>query len=118
MSEQRGNVAVAMKPMEQDNPHASPKRRIRPLFKGLTAKEKVLYLFSVIVCVGLAIGVIAQYAEVTELSVSIQNAENEIRQVKEVNLQLETEKKRLGSVERIRQFAKENGLTFIPSIVP
>ncbi|WP_044642468.1 cell division protein FtsL [Risungbinella massiliensis] len=118
MREQRGNVAVAMKPMEQDNSQVSPKRRIRPLLKGLTAREKLLYLSSVVVCVGLAIGVISQYAKVTELSVSIQNTENEIQQIKEVNLQLETEKKRLGSVERIRQFAKENGLTFIPNIAP
>lgn len=118
MREQRGNVAVARKRVEETHLQESPKKRIRPLIKGLSTGEKVLYLSSILVCAALAIAVVSQYAEVTELSVSIQKTENEIKRVKEVNLQLETEKKRLGSVDRIHRFAIENGLTLIPKITP
>lgn len=117
MREQRGNVAFAT-PIERDELKQSPKKRVKPLLIGLPVGEKILYLCSIVVCAGLAIAVVSQHAKVTELSVSIQRTQNEIKKVEEVNLQLETEKKHLGSVERIRQFAKEQGLTFIPNILP
>ncbi|SFJ04841.1 cell division protein FtsL [Thermoflavimicrobium dichotomicum] len=124
MRENRGNVAVAL-PYRQGSTATKPKQNRRPHFQviGLTTGEKVLYLLSVVVCVALALAVLSQYAEVTELNASINQTETEIRKAKEVNLQLDTEKKKLENTERIRDFAEKNGLYLdtvksIPSIQP
>ncbi|RAL26009.1 hypothetical protein [Thermoflavimicrobium daqui] len=111
MRENRGNVAVAL-PFGQSTAATKPKQKRRPRLKviGLTTGEKVLYLLSVLVGVLLALVVISKYAEVTELNASINQTDTEIRKVKEVNLQLDTEKKKLNNTERIRDFAEKNGL--------
>lgn len=95
----------------------------RILSKGLPMAEKLLYLVSVILCVFLASIILTRYAKVIELNVMIRETETRIEKTKEVNLQLESEKEKLGSVERIRKFAEENGLQqkstkMIPSIRP
>jgi cell division protein FtsL len=117
MRQERGNVAVAFQ-IPQTTPEVRPQKKPAPRPKGLPKGEKILYLFSVVVCVCLAAVVVSKYAEITELNVSIQQLDKQIQQAKEVNLQLETEKKKLGSVERIRKFAEENDLVLIPSITP
>ncbi len=110
MRENRGNVAVAIK-YKQPSTQKKPKpKKSQIKIVGLTTSEKVLYLFSVVVCAALSIGVLSMYAEVTELNSSINEIETEIRKTKEVNLQLDTEKKQLESTERVRDFAEKNGL--------
>lgn len=120
MRENRSNVAVA-RPLTDST--AAVKKKKKPLLKGLPIGEKLLYLFSILVCVTLALTVISGYAKITELNVAIQKTENEIKQAQKVNLKLETEKKKLGSVERIREFAESKGLELnapkvLPSIQP
>lgn len=85
--------------------------------------EKLLYLVSVILCVFLASIILTRYAKVMELNAMIRETETKLEKTREVNLQLESEKEKLKSVERIRQFAEENGLQqkstkMIPSIRP
>ncbi len=85
--------------------------------------EKLLYLVSVILCVFLASIIVTRYAKVIELNAMIRETEAKVEKTKEVNLQLESEKEKLESVERIRKFAEENGLQpnstkVIPSIRP
>ena len=85
--------------------------------------EKLLYLVSVILCVFLASIIVTRYAKVIELNAMIRETEAKVEKTKEVNLQLESEKEKLESVERIRKFAEENGLQHkftkvIPSIRP
>lgn len=110
MRQERGNVAVA-RPLTPTTTTAKPKKQSR--FKGLTTSEKLMYLGSVIVCVALAVLVISRFAMTTEINLAIQETEREIQEAKEVNLQLETEKKKLESVERIRQYAEKKGLQLI-----
>lgn len=123
MRENQGNVALVFpvrKTRDWERPVKRP-RRIRS--KGLPLSEKILYLVSVILCVFLASIILTRYAKGIELNAMIRETQIKIEKTKEVNLQLESEKEQLGSVERIRKFAEENGLQqkstkMIPSIRP
>lgn len=123
MREEQGNVALVF-PMGKSKEWGQPSKRPRRfLSKGLPLGEKLLYLASVMLCVFLASIILTRYAKVTELNVLIRDTEMKIEKTKEVNLQLESEKEKLGSVERIRKFAEDHGLELkstkmIPSIGP
>lgn len=120
MRENQGNVALAV-PVKRKQ---APVKAAKSLKKAyLTVGEKLLYLFSVVICVLLASIVLSKYAKVAELNVSIHQVTTQIDQTKKVNLQLETEKKKLGSVERVRKFAEDRGLQLkgskmLPAIRP
>lgn len=119
MRENQGNVALAV-PVKRKQ---APVKAAKSLKTYLTVGEKLLYLFSVVICVLLASIVLSKYAKVAELNVSIHQVTTQIDQTKKVNLQLETEKKKLGSVERVRKFAEDQGLQLkgskmLPAIRP
>jgi cell division protein FtsL len=121
--ENQGNVALVFpsrKSREWESINRSPRRVLK---RGLPMAEKLLYLVSVILCVFLASIILTRYAKVMELNAMIRETETKLEKTREVNLQLESEKEKLKSVERIRQFAEENGLQqkstkMIPSIRP
>ncbi|SHE62286.1 cell division protein FtsL [Seinonella peptonophila] len=120
MRENQGNAALAYSVEKQNQKKLKAGSKKAPRI-ALPVGEKLLYLFSIVVCVLLASVVLAKYAEVTALNVSIQEISTEVEKTKEVNLQLESEKKRLGSMERVRKFAEEQGLQMkatqsIPSV--
>lgn len=115
MMENRGSAAKAAVFEE-----AAVKKKKRRLLqaRGLPAGEKLLYLFSVVVCVALAVLVISQYAKVTELNMEIQKVEEEAKRIQEINRQLEAEKNMLSSGERIRRFAEMRGMVPVEDIKP
>lgn len=123
MRENQGNVALVF-PSRKSRDWQEIERRPRRVTKtGLPIAEKLLYLVSVILCVFLASIILTRYAKVMELNAMIRETETKIEKTKEVNLQLESEREKLKSVERIRKFAEENGLQqkstkVIPSIRP
>jgi cell division protein FtsL len=112
-----GNTAVAYQ-IPESTPKTHTQQRKKKIFKGLPAGEKMLYLASVVVCFVFAVFIMTRYAHLTQLDVSIQQTEKQINRAKEVNLQLESEKMKLSSLEQIRQFAEQNDLQFIPTIQP
>lgn len=120
---EQGNTALVF-PVGKSEKWRQPRKRSRRILnKGLPMSEKLLYLASVILCVVLASIILTRYAKVTELSMAIRETELKIEKSQEVNLQLETEKEKLGSIDRIRQYAEEHGLKWkgsknIPSIRP
>jgi cell division protein FtsL len=121
MREDRFHAATA-RPLERPYTETNKKRAKSPS-KALPVGEKMLYLFSVIVCVALAVSVLSRYAKATELNVAIRNTELEISKTQKENLQLESEIRKLRSVERIQQFAESKGLQltapkYLPSIRP
>ncbi|PRZ16987.1 cell division protein FtsL [Laceyella sediminis] len=115
------NVAVA-RPFEKPYTKVRDKKQKAPR-TTVTMGEKLLYLSSVIVCVALALVVLSKYAKVNELNVALQETNAAIEEAHKVNFKLETEKKKLADVERIRKFAESNGLElttpkYLPSIRP
>ena len=118
MKRERGNTAIAF-PYLKVEPKPQELKKIKPrVIRGFTAGEKLLYLFSVVLCAALASWIIAKSAHVTELEVSVQKLEKQIQEVKEANLQLESATKKLSSAERIRKFAEKSGFVFIPTVRP
>lgn len=120
MREHSWNTAVARQLpspiIEQD---VFRKKQSQGLPKGVPIGEKVLYLLSVIICVSLALVVIAKHARVTELNLSIRNIETQIHDTNKLNLQLEAQKEQRSSIEAIRNFAEEKGLELsLPKILP
>ena len=123
MRENQGNVALVFPSRKSRDWKPINRNPRRILKKGLPMAEKLLYLVSVILCVFMASIILTRYAKVIELNAMIRETETKIEKTKEVNLQLESEKERLKSIERIRKFAEENGLKqkstkIIPSIGP
>ena len=123
MRENQGNVALVFPSRKSRDWKPINRNPRRILKKGLPMAEKLLYLVSVILCVFMASIILTRYAKVIELNAMIRETETKIEKTKEVNLQLESEKERLKSIERIRKFAEENGLQqkstkVIPSIGP
>lgn len=115
------NVAVA-RPLEKSEKRVRAKKQ-RESHTAVTVGEKLLYLFSVIVCVILALLVLSKYARVNELNVALEETKTAVEEAHKVNFKLETEKKRLEDVERIRKFAESNGMEltapkYLPSIRP
>lgn len=120
MREYSWNMAVARQlpppKIEQDGFRG---KQTQPLSKTVPVGEKLLYLFSVIICVSLALIVISKYAIITELNLTIRNMEIRAQEVNKINLQLETQKEQLSSVEAIRNFAEKKGLELsLPKILP
>lgn len=123
MRDNQGTVAFAFPVEKPKHKRKIQTRSKKRLHLELPVGEKLLYLFSVIVCVLLATVVVTNYAKVTELNVSIQQVNTEIQKTKEVNIQLDSKKKDLGSVERVRKFADDHGLKMkssktLPSLQP
>lgn len=117
MLKKQGNTSLAHQlPVSTPKTHTQPRQR--KVIKGLPANEKMLYLISTVLCIMAAIFVVTRYAELTQLQVSIQQTQTQIERTKEVNAQLESEKRKRGSLEYIRQFAEQNGLQVIPTIQP
>ncbi len=83
--------------------------------QGISASEKLLYLFSVVICVALASLVLSFYAMVAETNLQIQKMEREVERIKEENRLLEMERRDLERGERIRNIAEEQGM--VPKIL-
>jgi cell division protein FtsL len=122
MKEDYGNVAV-VRPLIDDTAVFRSKKQKKPLRKGLPFAEKLLYLFSVIFCVFLAFAVLSQLVTISGLNVKMTQVGNKMQQVERMNLKLETDKRKLESIERIRQYAHSKGMELksqkiLPSIQP
>jgi cell division protein FtsL len=122
MRENGSNVAVARQFVDSKAALRSKKQK-KPLLKGLPLGEKLLYLFSVVFCVLLAFAVLSQLATINELNVAISRTESKIQQTKRVNDKLEMDKRKLESVDRIREYAESKGMKLkspkiLPSIQP
>lgn len=94
-------------------------RQAKPLLKGFPVGEKLLYLFSVLICVALALIVTSKHAKVAELNLGIQNMDTRVQEMNKMNVQLQTQKEQLSSIENIRTFAEHKGLELsLPKILP
>lgn len=104
----QGNLAVDRRE-EQEVVFRETKRIIRRR-KPIPAREKLLYLFMVVVCVFVAGLVILRYAQIYEVNAKLQQTEKEIRMLEKENGSLELEVNRLNNPERLIERAKQLGL--------
>ncbi len=79
---------------------------------AIPAQEKLLYLFTIIICVVVAGVIIWRYAQIYEVNTRIQQIEHQIEQLEVENTTLKLEIAKLQDPDRLIQKGVELGLTF------
>lgn len=104
----QGNLAVK----EQRETHAAYREELRVVRrrKPIPTKEKLFYLFAILICVAAAGLVIFRYAQVYEVNAKIQQMEKEIQRLEEENNTLQLEVNVLNDPKRLIEKAKLLGL--------
>src|SRR5690606_27949348 len=85
-------------------------RRVVRRKKSIPTQEKLLYLFTIIVCVCVAGLIIFRYAQIYEVNAKMQQLEQQIQQLENENSTLELEVNLLQDPKRLIEKAKQLGL--------
>jgi cell division protein FtsL len=106
----QGNLAIDKKP----TPKVTIKETKKVVYrsKSLPVQEKMLYLFTVVLCVIVAGVIIWRYAQIYQMNASMLQIQKDIRQIQAENSALKQEVEKLQSPERMQEKAKELG--FMP----
>jgi cell division protein FtsL len=108
---QYGNVAVQYqkekdrKPNTNGNQNRQPQKN--PVRLGISPREKIVYIFSIIIVVAVLSLLLMQMASVSQFNYEIQSLEKEITQIEERNSNLQLEVANLSAPERIIKLAQE-----------
>ncbi|RKN86897.1 cell division protein FtsL [Paenibacillus ginsengarvi] len=106
-----GNLAIEQKPVKK--PKQKPpqeKKKIVVKRKSIPVQEKLLYLFTVIVCVMVAGVIIWRYAQIYELNTRMQKIESQIKVLQLENNKLKLEITKYQDPKRLLDQAKAMGL--------
>ncbi|OPH47509.1 cell division protein FtsL [Paenibacillus ferrarius] len=106
----QGNLAL-------DQKRAVPKQKVKIKEttkvvyrnKSLPTQEKMLYLFTVVLCVIVAGVIIWRYAAIYEMNANILKMQNEIREIQAQNSALKQEVEKLQSPDRLKEEAARLG---------
>jgi cell division protein FtsL len=106
----QGNLAL-----DQKRSTPSPKIKIKETTKvvyrnkSLPTQEKMLYLFTVVLCVIVAGVIIWRYAAIYQMNANILKMQNEIREMQAQNSALKQEVEKLQSPDRLKEEATRLG---------
>jgi cell division protein FtsL len=106
----QGNLAL-----DQKRSAPSPKIKIKETTKvvyrnkSLPTQEKMLYLFTVVLCVIVAGVIIWRYAAIYQMNANILKMQNEIREMQAQNSALKQEVEKLQSPDRLKEEATRLG---------
>ncbi|MEX1030339.1 MAG: cell division protein FtsL [Paenibacillaceae bacterium] len=103
-----GNLAISQKKKPQVTYKET--RRVVRRKKTIPTQEKLLYLFTIIVCVIVAGLVIFRYAQIYEVNAKLQQMEQQIQLLESENSTLELEVNVLQDPKRLIDKAKQLGL--------
>lgn len=78
--------------------------------KQMPTQEKLLYLFTIVVCVIVAVTIISRYAQIYEVNNRLQMIENDIRALENENKSLKLEVYKLQDPKRLFEAGKSLGL--------
>ncbi|MDF2725775.1 MAG: ftsL [Paenibacillus sp.] len=104
-----GNLAIEQKPVKKPK-EQEPKKKVVVRRKTIPAQEKLLYLFTVIICVLVAGVIIWRYAQIYELSTRMQKVESEIKALQVENNRLKLEITKYQDPKRLLDLGKQLGL--------
>lgn len=102
-----GNLAVEQKTAPQQRVKLKETTKIVRRTKTLPIQEKLLYLFTVAVCVAVAGVIIFRYAQIYEMNVSIQNIEAQIQKLEAENRSLKHQVDALSDPARLQELADQ-----------
>ncbi|WP_282941524.1 cell division protein FtsL [Paenibacillus sp. RC67] len=103
-----GNLAVEQKSGQKVSIKETKKIVYRS--KSLPVQEKLLYLFTVLVCVAVASLIIWRYAQIYEMNTRIMKLETDIQMLQAENSVLKRSVDKLSSPDRLREEAKKWGM--------
>lgn len=104
----QGNLAIDEKRKQKEK--VIERKRVIYRRKSLPTQEKLLYLFTMVLCVIVAGVIIWRYAQIYEVNTKIQQIENEIHILENENKQLKLEVNKLQDPKRMIEAAKQLGL--------
>lgn len=105
-----GNLALQPKRKQDRQPEIKEKKRVVVTRKSLPVQEKLLYLFTVVICVIVAGVIISRYAQIYSINLEIKQLNSDYQTM---NVELEDLKKQvemLSDPERIRKLAETQGM--------
>jgi cell division protein FtsL len=119
-----GNLAVEQKSSQRVKMKET--RKVVTRSKSLPVQEKLLYLFTVIVCVLVAGVIIWRYAQIYEMNTRIQQIEKNIKLLEAENSALKHKVEELSGPDRMLEEAKKRGMSLadgknvarFPSVAP
>jgi cell division protein FtsL len=103
-----GNLAIESNPVKRTNQETRKKTVVRK--KSIPVAEKLLYLFTVIVCVVVAGAIIWRYSQIYEMNTRIQKIEAQMKQLQIENNRLKMEVSKLQDPKHLLDQAKSFGL--------
>lgn len=108
----RGNLAVQpkRKPQIEERYRETTKTVVRKA--SLPGPEKLLYLLTIVFCVGVAMFLIGRYAEIYSMNRSIQQVIRDTEMMYKDTLVLEAKREEVSRWERIEAEALKNGLVW------
>ncbi|MFD0692754.1 cell division protein FtsL [Paenibacillus sp. GCM10027628] len=108
----QGSLALDQKQTHKQLPKVKIKETTKVVYrnKSLPVQEKMLYLFTVVLCVIVAGVIIWRYAAIYQMNKEILDIQNKIRVIQAENSALKQEVEKLQSPERLGQEAKRLGL--------
>ncbi|MDQ6418974.1 cell division protein FtsL [Paenibacillus sp. LHD-117] len=105
-----GNLALQPKRKTKQEPVIRETKKLVIKRKSLPVQEKLLYLFTVLICVVVAGVIIFRYAQIYDMNLQINRMNTEYQTM---NIELEELKKQvemLSNPERIRKMAETQGM--------
>jgi cell division protein FtsL len=104
----QGNLAIDKKPSQKVTIKETRKVVVR--HKSLPVQEKMLYLFTVLLCVVVAGVIIWRYAQIYQMNADMLKIQKDIKQVQAENSALKQEVEKLKSIPRLEEEARKLGL--------
>lgn len=111
MAYMHGNLAFKEK--REEKARYKETREVVSRKVSLPAGEKLLYLFTIMLCVAVAGGVLWKYSQIYEVNTKLQQIEHEIKQLEKENSILKVETRKLQEPKRLIEQGRMMGL--IPS---
>ena len=105
-----GNLALQPKRKPQQETVVRETKKVVIKRKSLPVQEKLLYLFTILICVVVAGVIIFRYAQIYDMNLQITKLNSEYQSI---NVELEELKKQvemLSDPERIRRIAESQGM--------
>jgi cell division protein FtsL len=108
-----GNLALQPKRKQDQQTVIKETKKIVKTRKSIPVQEKLLYMFTVLMCVVVAGVIILRYAQIYDMNIEIKKLNNEYQTM---NVEMEDLKKQvemLSDPERIRKLAESQGMVSV-----
>lgn len=105
-----GNLALQPKRKPEEQHVIREKKRVVVKRKSLPVGEKLLYLFTVLVCAVVAGVIIFRYAQIYDMNLQIKKLNSEYGAIRVEMEDLKRQVEMLSDPERIRQMAESQGM--------